>query len=1031
MAPHKANWGNELSLEGFVFMTGAGLGSESKFWFMMNVENSEMDLGLALGSSSKSIRTRLNYNSGAGVNAGSGMDMKYVPTDPLSELVWSSHKGLSLKCADSNLTEKGPSLPWDLGPREVVRSPSCSVGTNDDKRIHEGNLAASQPTLHVDSEAAKVASSTKSSSRNAAIVLGCLTGQEYLKTTDFLPLITSKSRPDIAMTQALSGQSNREREVYQNGRIDDVASPKPALGLEIALVSEVQTLGQHEALDTFMPTLRSLERGSTELSLAIEESKNKPEAYDFSSATRLEKLESSSENDVHHHIGKDAFRQKEEILLRDNPVPVESSPIGRRILLCKRKSKEKKPLFTRDTNGRMSESEDDSHGSMESCNSAGLFSKGRKRGSFEQQLIAQSKRMKKQVQEFPVSTSVSRQDSSFMNWISNMVKGLAKTNQDEGPPLALALVHPNHGLERCDHETAICNKNIDSGSRNMGFQNIFQAMSSRNMKVHDDYPVGGSKELLADKASGANVTPISCFWEGGKSCKQFLVSNESNLSTSGSEGRPSNQPCTVSTNVAATHATCMTNFAEDNINTNLTSDKAIDIVLSSNSSPVKQKAKSAENNYLDPSSEGKAKNNTDSKGDPLGSLWITRYTPKFPCPVLKENLHHQNKNGILECSTECTALIPWNPVNFNMDRNRSGAKEYSPADSVNDARKELQNHVTSTEASIGFKRSCAQVNQMPVSRDDPLLPSKTFKSTEAMASVFAKRLDAIKHIIPSNIKDDAASTRTTCFFCGRSGHNLRDCAEVKEGELKGLLRNVSLYDGAEDTPCLCIRCFQLDHWAIACSVASSSRQQQSGQDASFADHQSVGKVELHKHSRRFSTLLQTKEGNPPSSGLDDAQKGIATRSAEDDSKENHILPLCSFDTKQLSDAPQGMFDTIRRLRLSRVDILKWKKSHNSFLHLDGFYLRLRLGKLEGVGGTGYYVACVNGKQSEDSPRNSKSPISVAVGGIKCLVESQYVSNNDFLEDELKTWWRATSRSGEIPTENYLKSKVEERKKLGL
>lgn len=36
-------------------------------------------------------------------------------------------------------------------------------------------------------------------------------------------------------------------------------------------------------------------------------------------------------------------------------------------------------------------------------------------------------------------------------------------------------------------------------------------------------------------------------------------------------------------------------------------------------------------------------------------------------------------------------------------------------------------------------------------------------------------------------------------------------------------------------------------------------------------------------------------------------------------------------------------------------------SHNSLSDLDGFFVRLRLGKREGgLGGTGYYVACITG-----------------------------------------------------------------------
>ncbi|KAK9931019.1 hypothetical protein M0R45_018315 [Rubus argutus] len=65
----------------------------------VNNENIEpvTDLGLALGYSNQSIQSRLNSDSGAGANAGSvqELDMTFVATEPLSELVWSSDKGPS------------------------------------------------------------------------------------------------------------------------------------------------------------------------------------------------------------------------------------------------------------------------------------------------------------------------------------------------------------------------------------------------------------------------------------------------------------------------------------------------------------------------------------------------------------------------------------------------------------------------------------------------------------------------------------------------------------------------------------------------------------------------------------------------------------------------------------------------------------------------------------------------------------------------------------------------------------------------
>lgn len=132
------------------------------------------------------------------------------------------------------------------------------------------------------------------------------------------------------------------------------------------------------------------------------------------------------------------------------------------------------------------------------------------------------------------------------------------------------------------------------------------------------------------------------------------------------------------------------------------------------------------------------------------------------------------------------------------------------------------------------------------------------------------------------------------------------------------------------------------------------------------------------------------------------------------------------------EAPKGMFDTIRRLRLSRSDILKWMSSQLSFAHLDGFFLRLRVAKCaEGAGGSQYYVACITGLQGETPWKGLKQPIRVKVGDVECFVESQHVSNCDFLEDELVAWWQKTEENGGVPFVNYLKSKLAERRTLGM
>ncbi|KAH6788121.1 hypothetical protein C2S52_007673 [Perilla frutescens var. hirtella] len=134
--------------------------------------------------------------------------------------------------------------------------------------------------------------------------------------------------------------------------------------------------------------------------------------------------------------------------------------------------------------------------------------------------------------------------------------------------------------------------------------------------------------------------------------------------------------------------------------------------------------------------------------------------------------------------------------------------------------------------------------------------------------------------------------------------------------------------------------------------------------------------------------------------------------------------------KEMADAhhidtvtAQSIFDAIRNLQLTRADIHKWIHSNVPSSHLNGFFLRLRLG-LRGT--TTYYVACITG----DPPKNDAS-ISVDVGGIKSSVSTQYVSNHHFLQDEINAWWcTILDSSCKIPSLVELRSKFNDRKTLG-
>lgn len=108
---------------------------------MTNFNDDDIDLGLALGcTTTRNVQTKLEDDTGAGVNASSTVDMAFAASDPLSELVWSPHKGLSLKCAESSLADKKPFRLWNVGPTTLIAAPSQSdrfKGTYDENAGYE------------------------------------------------------------------------------------------------------------------------------------------------------------------------------------------------------------------------------------------------------------------------------------------------------------------------------------------------------------------------------------------------------------------------------------------------------------------------------------------------------------------------------------------------------------------------------------------------------------------------------------------------------------------------------------------------------------------------------------------------------------------------------------------------------------------------------------------------------------------------------------------------------------------------------
>ncbi|KAJ6356175.1 hypothetical protein OIU78_004309, partial [Salix suchowensis] len=939
------------------------------------------DPGLSFGYSNQCTQRRVKNDSGAGANAGSCVDMTFVTTNALSELVWSPQKGLCLKCADGSFS-KNPSLLWGAGPSNMVS------GSSNDKPITKEYFWTPLGSSDVNSEVAGRDDSTKfvtsdtsmfplSESRHE-IKIATDGDEEEMKTEMGLSFLQNKEdlrnnkEEDIYYPIKLQeDQISRNREnkipslpaelnldVAKNDptseepivRIRDVGDGIHTLQTEIVLASQVCSVKECESCEIKMQAPSSGRENFESPSCMEKERENKDETSPY--ICPLEKLESAAENsiktphcenvcDVATKIVGSASAQVQTSsqqgdgrLSRDDNRGIKQSPTYSRTQRYQMKGKAK-ALSYGDLDEKVLDMDDDSHESVESCNSAGLFSTGKKRRNFDSQLHVGSKSVKTKIQESPGSSSFVKQDSSFMNMISNMTKGFLRSKEDEPPSLALTLANHSHGHENRDKNLVSCNINQDKACKTMGFHSFFQSLYCPKSKTQDIVSVPAnnqakeSKELeLDNKICDTNATPLSCRMVTGNVCRQFLPSNDKlNESTSGHGAAPAALAKLFSTSTASAQEIKRNKSAENKSSCNLATDKERN-GTSSKSSLCKHKRNSAESIDIELPSEGKAISNSRYKSDPLTSSWITRFSPKTSGPLSNQGIGNRSAGDALDSSGDSPRLNEWQNHHKTV---MAREEEHSNEDLVY-----VQNCTTSTEVSFGINKANGQDDEKSMCKLNSILPFSRFRNSEAMAPVFARRLDALKHIMHT---DDSAHGNLACFFCGIKGHHVRGCPEITGSELEGLLRNINSYNGVKELPCVCTRCFQSNHWAFACPNASSSSRHQPEYGASLVHECSPGKTLLDRRNEDDSKQSDGKCGQLPTADaptvcnerLNEAftsgkmnlnmklfGKDIVSSSGETKLKENQAMPLSNFVGSQISDGPMGIFDAVKMLRLSRA-----------------------------------------------------------------------------------------------------------------
>ncbi|KAK7253143.1 hypothetical protein RIF29_37605 [Crotalaria pallida] len=761
-----------------------------------------------------------------------------------------------------------------------------------------------------------------------------------------------------------------------------------------------------------------------------------------SSGSHLQKHESTAENDLRTSNVEATCAETEGVLVneiknksQDNEMmlpcdkigPVLYSPCHSRIHMTTNKGKEKS-LSDGDAKVRLSKGENDSNSSVESCNSAGSFRTGKKRRNFPQQLIIGSKRVKNQIQETSCSKSYVKHDSSFMNWISNMVKGLTQSIKNDSNTLVPTLANPDHNLDPDDKLIA---RNMNEGPepKNTGFKSIFRSIYCPNLKntgtgLSHQEGEGCEDTEPANVIHGIDATPITCCAENNNSqYKQHLLSNKFEVSTVRYDAGPSSLPKTKPLNFFSSHERSENHKAE---NKNCSSKDKEE--MASHSSSTRQNTNNTENvDSADALSERREAGYICHQSDTLGSLWITRFYSKSTSPLsLSDNLNE--RIGSQVPTTDYSKHISY-LSNCKTEQTR--------------------------EQSTDEKGTSTGLNK-----------GNNDHKSNPMASTFARRLGAIKHIIPKTSRTDSnTQVNTLCLFCGTRGHQLSDCSGVLESELKDLQKNISLLGGLEElpsVPCICIKCLQPNHWAISCHASTSTRKHEGEVNTLVSDYPPSGE-RISPCNEGIAGLQTSEDGRILSGGCNNDEtdqkternlklkrksnevitskvgcnasfkKYCSSSSDENKFKENPLTSPSILAERHISHVPKGIFDAVQKLRLSRTDILKWINTHGSISQLGGFFLRLRLGKCEeGLGGSGYHVASINEAERQSSEQSTKKSLSVNVGGVKCMLESQYISNHDFLEDEIMEWWSTTAEAGvEIPSEEDLIKKIEKKRMLGL
>ncbi|KAK7391690.1 hypothetical protein VNO78_20109 [Psophocarpus tetragonolobus] len=741
------------------------------------------DFELILNYSNQCIWKKLNNDSGAGANADCRLDRTFSATDPLSEIVWSPDKGFSLKCVDSNFTNKRTSLFEDVEPSSLVlpllqsvtdgssttKKPKDDVFVEPIAAICHKTSSTDTPARHPASDSVVIIPDHKTCEDGHDTGFG--DNMEKIDTARETPNLPNSQKENVMndlekkiCTQAnigtaiiseikgnkstISGQFDDERPVSNlllladetKCSMDENPSPRKHCtgGIETGVVNQLVEIedGLYSRVGHIIEYKGSGALGTNLISSVISPSQklkstaeNDLQTFNCEAAKGAVLVSESNENKSNSHVN-------EMMLLCNKNLPFMPSPSNSRIHMTRNGAKERS-LSDGDSNASLSK-DDDFHLSVESCHSTGLFLAGKKRCNFQQVIIG-SKKVKRQIQE-PCSKSNVQLDSSFMNLISNMIKGCSQSTQDEDKSLDLNLENHNHHLQWPHQKLLACSKSQDPELKNAGFRYNFQSIVGakfKNVGTTMSQVGEASKDCELGKKVHGDATPITFYAENNSCYGQYFQSNKLEVSEGRLDACPSIQP---HTRLDA----CPSNSHEywKNDSLGLTKEKEAMALLSFHSSSTRQNRDNNENVESYALYERKE---IGHRSDNVEGLWINRFLPKATSPLIA--FDHLNERGGSEVhSTSCT-MFPHSNEHISLNNYKiEEATEQSADDQLLSEAQNLHNSCINKDDSTVLKQD--KRNQYHAAKPhkffNKFTPFPGLRDSGPMVSMFARRLGAIK-----------------------------------------------------------------------------------------------------------------------------------------------------------------------------------------------------------------------------------------------------------------------------------------------